>query len=297
MDTHAHVKKSLECSLCLEFFHEPIQTPCGHTFCKECLYGWFHTNQSYVTSRPCPVCRRDVSFQVVANTPISYAIINIMESLGFVNSTTTPFVPITCTNCKVLMVEKHQCDPKPLENMSTQPVFYPPSHRYTQQDSHTASSMLWRLWNIDIHRIDPFNLKPEWINLRNKGLSIDFGKLWETNTLQWALTMTVSFPIPLHLHGIGSRVDAFYLCDSFSFRRPHYYVKLHNHAAIVCTSTGDIFRYLAETVCVDRANPYRALMRFAEEAPDDRVRIMQTVQGQTLHHPLSFFNVRLNQHL
>ncbi|KYO37592.1 LON peptidase N-terminal domain and RING finger protein 1-like [Alligator mississippiensis] len=45
----------LECSLCLRLFLEPVTTPCGHTFCKECL-------ERCLDHRPsCPLCKQSLS--------------------------------------------------------------------------------------------------------------------------------------------------------------------------------------------------------------------------------------------
>eukprot|EP01102_Stenamoeba_stenopodia_P007063 TRINITY_DN1974_c0_g1_i4.p1 TRINITY_DN1974_c0_g1~~TRINITY_DN1974_c0_g1_i4.p1 ORF type:complete len:201 (-),score=10.08 TRINITY_DN1974_c0_g1_i4:362-964(-) len=40
------ISKSLRCSICLEPFFEPIRTPCGHVFCKECLQAWVQKKPS-----------------------------------------------------------------------------------------------------------------------------------------------------------------------------------------------------------------------------------------------------------
>lgn len=40
------IPKSLRCSICLEPFFQPIRTPCGHVFCKECLDAWVQKKPS-----------------------------------------------------------------------------------------------------------------------------------------------------------------------------------------------------------------------------------------------------------
>jgi len=43
------------CSICLEVFVEPVSTPCGHSFCKACLQGyWDHSKKSQ-----CPMCKKN----------------------------------------------------------------------------------------------------------------------------------------------------------------------------------------------------------------------------------------------
>ncbi|CAL8326270.1 unnamed protein product [Lota lota] len=45
------------CSICLEVFVEPVSTPCGHSFCKACLQGyWDHSKKSQ-----CPMCKKSYS--------------------------------------------------------------------------------------------------------------------------------------------------------------------------------------------------------------------------------------------
>ena len=41
----------VECPLCLRIFWEPVTTPCGHSFCRACLY------QALDTSPSCPLCK------------------------------------------------------------------------------------------------------------------------------------------------------------------------------------------------------------------------------------------------
>ncbi|XP_029621847.1 LON peptidase N-terminal domain and RING finger protein 1 [Salmo trutta] len=50
----------LECSLCIRLFYEPVTTPCGHTFCKNCLERCLdHTPQ-------CPLCKESLKEYLAA---------------------------------------------------------------------------------------------------------------------------------------------------------------------------------------------------------------------------------------
>eukprot|EP01134_Creolimax_fragrantissima_P001259 CFRG1259T1 len=37
--------ESLTCSICKDPFYDPAETPCGHTFCKECILHWIDHNE------------------------------------------------------------------------------------------------------------------------------------------------------------------------------------------------------------------------------------------------------------
>ncbi|XP_053092309.1 LOW QUALITY PROTEIN: LON peptidase N-terminal domain and ring finger 1, like [Pangasianodon hypophthalmus] len=43
-----------ECSLCMRLFYEPVTTPCGHSFCKNCL------QRSLDHSPQCPLCKESL---------------------------------------------------------------------------------------------------------------------------------------------------------------------------------------------------------------------------------------------
>ncbi|KAF6730648.1 Zinc-binding protein A33 [Oryzias melastigma] len=42
------------CSICLEVFLEPVSTPCGHSFCKACLQGYWNHSKKFL----CPMCKK-----------------------------------------------------------------------------------------------------------------------------------------------------------------------------------------------------------------------------------------------
>ena len=60
----AELQSELECQVCVQLFHEPLTTPCGHTFCSKCLA------RSLDHSDKCPLCRADFpSFDFFQHQP------------------------------------------------------------------------------------------------------------------------------------------------------------------------------------------------------------------------------------
>ena len=53
------------CPVCFEPPDDPAQTPCGHTFCTECLLHWYGAR----TVAPCPCCRQPVNQTSVTIAP------------------------------------------------------------------------------------------------------------------------------------------------------------------------------------------------------------------------------------
>eukprot|EP00743_Colponemidia_sp_Colp-15_P004888 GILK01005268.1.p1 GENE.GILK01005268.1~~GILK01005268.1.p1 ORF type:complete len:716 (+),score=91.37 GILK01005268.1:111-2258(+) len=50
--------EEFECSLCYSLLYEPVATPCGHSFCRECLQRALDHHSS------CPICRTDLTFSI-----------------------------------------------------------------------------------------------------------------------------------------------------------------------------------------------------------------------------------------
>nr|XP_020481588.1 LON peptidase N-terminal domain and RING finger protein 1 [Labrus bergylta] len=62
----------LECSLCMRLFYEPVTTPCGHTFCKNCLERCLdHTPQ-------CPLCKESLKEYLACR---KYNVTSILDTL------------------------------------------------------------------------------------------------------------------------------------------------------------------------------------------------------------------------
>ncbi|XP_071403268.1 bloodthirsty-related gene family, member 12 [Centroberyx affinis] len=50
-------EEQFQCSICLEVFVEPVSTPCGHSFCKACLQGYWNHSKKFL----CPMCKKSFS--------------------------------------------------------------------------------------------------------------------------------------------------------------------------------------------------------------------------------------------
>ncbi|XP_056372810.1 LON peptidase N-terminal domain and RING finger protein 1-like isoform X2 [Hyla sarda] len=66
----------LECSLCIRMFLEPVTTPCGHTFCRECLERCMD-HQPY-----CPLCKQCLrEYLRVGSYPITALVQDLMVTI------------------------------------------------------------------------------------------------------------------------------------------------------------------------------------------------------------------------
>lgn len=66
----------VECSLCIRMFLEPVTTPCGHTFCKECLLRCLD-HQPY-----CPLCKQSLQeYLGVGCYEVTALLVDIMEAI------------------------------------------------------------------------------------------------------------------------------------------------------------------------------------------------------------------------
>ncbi|XP_042353117.1 nuclear factor 7, brain-like [Plectropomus leopardus] len=66
-------EEDLSCPVCHEVFRDPVVLSCSHSFCKDCLKGWWRQKPT----RECPVCKRRSSKE---EPPISLVLKNLCES-------------------------------------------------------------------------------------------------------------------------------------------------------------------------------------------------------------------------
>ncbi|XP_028314728.1 LON peptidase N-terminal domain and RING finger protein 3-like [Gouania willdenowi] len=64
----------LECSLCMRLLYEPVTTPCGHTFCLQCLERCLDHNPK------CPLCKEELSEYLVQRQYCKTVIIEMLIS-------------------------------------------------------------------------------------------------------------------------------------------------------------------------------------------------------------------------
>ena len=57
-DYRDEVDEDMTCQICLQPFVEPLDTPCGHTFCRACLLSYLKVNPM------CPLDRKPLNEMV-----------------------------------------------------------------------------------------------------------------------------------------------------------------------------------------------------------------------------------------
>ena len=55
-----------DCAICMDSMTDPITTPCGHNFCKNCISQHITTNSRYGGGVSCPSCRSPIQSSIVA---------------------------------------------------------------------------------------------------------------------------------------------------------------------------------------------------------------------------------------
>lgn len=65
-----NLEEKLTCSICLGTFNDPSTTPCGHTFCMECL------TESLKIKNECPTCKLSLSG---FNAKINYVLKDLLD--------------------------------------------------------------------------------------------------------------------------------------------------------------------------------------------------------------------------
>lgn len=45
------IDEEFQCSICAMVLENPVQSPCEHTFCNECIKGWLSNNRTCPSDR------------------------------------------------------------------------------------------------------------------------------------------------------------------------------------------------------------------------------------------------------
>ncbi|CAF1099388.1 unnamed protein product [Adineta steineri] len=77
----ASTDPELICTICHSPLEDPCCTPCGETFCRECITKWIQT-----PNVSCPICRKDLSIDVL--TQPSRNVRNMLDR-----------IPVKCIVC------------------------------------------------------------------------------------------------------------------------------------------------------------------------------------------------------
>jgi hypothetical protein len=73
----SEIHAELDCQICYLLLHDPITTPCGHTFCRPCLLR----TSDHATHPVCPTCRSPILLPTPQNTPTNILINNLIHTL------------------------------------------------------------------------------------------------------------------------------------------------------------------------------------------------------------------------
>ena len=79
VEDHAGVddelREQLECNVCTDVFLDPVTTPCGHTFCTECL------SRAVDVRNTCPVCRTVLLVGSCTQIPVNITLAGVISKL------------------------------------------------------------------------------------------------------------------------------------------------------------------------------------------------------------------------
>ncbi|KAG9485795.1 hypothetical protein GDO78_008728 [Eleutherodactylus coqui] len=69
------LENQLSCPICLEVFKDPVMLQCGHSYCRDCLWGLMKDPHILLL---CPVCRQEVDY---SSSPPNVTLKRLIETL------------------------------------------------------------------------------------------------------------------------------------------------------------------------------------------------------------------------
>ncbi|XP_074551360.1 zinc-binding protein A33-like [Halichoeres trimaculatus] len=107
-------EEQLLCPICLELLNQPVSTPCGHNFCKDCIHGYWQS----ANLTQCPVCKYKFRKrpELKVNTFISEVVSQFNKSLEQKDENETGAVDpypsykwgVSCDVCLMSPVKAHK---------------------------------------------------------------------------------------------------------------------------------------------------------------------------------------------
>ena len=76
-ELRARIQSELDCQICYLLLHDPITTPCGHTFCRTCLLR----TSDHIPHPVCPTCRSPVLLPTPQNTPTNILLDTLIRTV------------------------------------------------------------------------------------------------------------------------------------------------------------------------------------------------------------------------
>ncbi|XP_053562289.1 LOW QUALITY PROTEIN: E3 ubiquitin-protein ligase TRIM50 [Bombina bombina] len=77
------LEKSVDVPICLKCFKEPLMLQCGHSYCKDCLWGLKKESGSQLL---CPICRQEVDYRA---SPPNVTVMHLIDALKLLNDEQT----------------------------------------------------------------------------------------------------------------------------------------------------------------------------------------------------------------
>uniref|UniRef100_A0A3P9AWY2 Zinc finger protein RFP n=1 Tax=Maylandia zebra TaxID=106582 RepID=A0A3P9AWY2_9CICH len=105
-------KEQLLCPICLDLFNQPVSTPCGHNFCRECLQRYWQTSNM----PQCPMCKHKLYMRpdLKVNTFISEVASHFKELVEKKNENEKPhhLLDLFCNTdqvyvCQICITKDH----------------------------------------------------------------------------------------------------------------------------------------------------------------------------------------------
>ncbi|UZJ56902.1 hypothetical protein CBS101457_006222 [Exobasidium rhododendri] len=131
---HSELMDILECQLCYQLLYQPLTTPCGHTFCRQCFA------RSLDHSSACPLCRTEMpSFAFFQEHPSNVFLMNLLTAEWDSSSQEEEDQDPETTDLKYLPRSARDDSSIPSSSLSLKPLY---NERKTTMEREARESLL-----------------------------------------------------------------------------------------------------------------------------------------------------------